>query len=736
MEISDEKMKKQKAIQDAIQEELIGLHEIGQKSYQPARTLCFRPPELKKDKQKNEECQLINEKDHDLREDGSRRHIITNGFPQSFHGVVIAKESEDSSNVQWGSGVMIGPDIVLTAAQNVYNDEKPIRKKYSCLKFIPAANGFEAPFDEIEVEEIFVPESYINNEESDLNPDDDGSAGDDFTTDNFAVMILRKPIGYETGYFGLQIVTPKKWANYLSSKEIRTVGYRKNELTGNFEQWEEKRKIITFPEEGGLIRYQTNTDFSQTGGGVFYEDDEEDSQFYVIGVHTGGNGSSNMPCWITIDRYKQLRRWIKESRKKKAEAIIQGKGDIKKLNLENKYRGEVGLQVLLEMRLNGLEDVNLTGHLLGEKGIDLLSSNSKWENLRRIDLSFNFFRDKGCHSLGSNTTWKKLERLVLSNNELSEEGVKELVKNTYWIRLIEIDLSDNNIGDKGAVMIASNLTWSNLEILKLSKNKIGDEGGTAISQTAHWNKLKILNLSINKIGDVSGMLLGKNTTWKNLEELDLSCCSVGTATALAIASNTSWDRLKILNLSYTAIGEEGGTAIGMSTLWRNFIGLYLRNSNIGDRTAIAIGSNTNWNRLRFLDLGYNGIGDGGGVAIGKNTTWKRLEKLLLDCNHIGNESANSIGSNITWERLIELLLYVNEIGDKGGVAIARNVSWKKLEKLGLKGNQLGWKSAVAMACSSAWSNIKEIELKYNNLVGERANAFMALRAIRIRYISF
>lgn len=60
--------------------------------------------------------------------------------------------------MKWGSGVMIEPHLVLIAAHNAYDNQKPIRKRYPCIKFIPGANGNGAPFGEIEAQDVFAPE--------------------------------------------------------------------------------------------------------------------------------------------------------------------------------------------------------------------------------------------------------------------------------------------------------------------------------------------------------------------------------------------------------------------------------------------------------------------------------------------------------------------------------------------------------------------------------------------------
>ena len=95
--------------------------------------------------------------------DTKQSRVNTSSFPHSAHGLILARKSEDEAP-RWGSGILVGANIVLTAAENVYDDEKPTRKRYAHIKFILGANGDETPFGEIEVDQVFAPEDYDKNE--------------------------------------------------------------------------------------------------------------------------------------------------------------------------------------------------------------------------------------------------------------------------------------------------------------------------------------------------------------------------------------------------------------------------------------------------------------------------------------------------------------------------------------------------------------------------------------------
>ena len=111
---------------------------------------------------------------------------------------------------------------MLTAAHNIYDEQKPIRKRYPFLKFIPGANGGEAPFGEIEVEDIFAPEEYIHHIPEEKEEDD-------ITTHDYAILILKKSMGQETGYFGLHAVAAGE-EGLLEDKEIYVRGYPEIEM--------------------------------------------------------------------------------------------------------------------------------------------------------------------------------------------------------------------------------------------------------------------------------------------------------------------------------------------------------------------------------------------------------------------------------------------------------------------------------------------------------------------------
>ena len=399
---------------------------------------------------------------------------------------------------------------------------------------------------------MFAPGKYINHQ------------GDE---ENFALMILKTPIGIQTGYCWLRAVSAEYVNELLKDKVVSLVGYpavesmkEKSEIC--FEQWRERGIIQKIEEKTGFIHYDVKAGPSQGGGCVFYENLIRYER-NVIGVHVGQEKDSGLACMITTDRFEELLQWIHayELKKKKFKEIIQSKDDkegvIKKLLLSGKHLG-AELNLLAEYRLSGLEEIDLSGNGDMDEGIEILCKHTFWEHLQSIDLRRCGIGNNGCTFLSKNETWKQLKALFLGGNAISDKGVAAIVKSKNFLGLEELGLNYNQIGECGARVLAdNNLTWNNLKRLDLGYNMIGDEGAAAIGINTHWKNLEALTLSRNKISAQGAFCIGSNTTWEGLKELRLNSNEIGDKGAIAIANNKIWTKLQRLNLSRNYITDEG-----------------------------------------------------------------------------------------------------------------------------------------------------------------------------------
>ncbi|XP_056097032.1 NLR family CARD domain-containing protein 3-like isoform X6 [Rhinichthys klamathensis goyatoka] len=135
------------------------------------------------------------------------------------------------------------------------------------------------------------------------------------------------------------------------------------------------------------------------------------------------------------------------------------------------------------LRLNShLRELDLTGNIIGDKGLKLLSDGLK---------------DPHC----------KLEKLELRWCEITDEGCAALVSalrsNSH---LRELNLSANIIGDKGVKLLSDGLKDPHCKLEKLTLRccEITDEGCAALTSALRSNShLRELDLTWNKIGDAS-----------------------------------------------------------------------------------------------------------------------------------------------------------------------------------------------------------------------------------------
>ena len=149
--------------------------------------------------------------------DGRNQVLTTSQWPYSVHGLVAIKFNDTTS---WGSGTLIGPNIVITAGHNLYDYDEKVYAELEAMQFLPAVNGQLIPFGVVEVEKYFVSPHYVEERKED-----------------YGILILKKPIGKMTRYFGLTCLDPSD----LPSKTIRITGYPGDKVASKpktYEMWE------------------------------------------------------------------------------------------------------------------------------------------------------------------------------------------------------------------------------------------------------------------------------------------------------------------------------------------------------------------------------------------------------------------------------------------------------------------------------------------------------------------
>ena len=315
---------------------------------------------------------------------------------------------------------------------------------------------------------------------------------------DYAILLLKKPIGKDIGYFGLYAVAAEH-AKLLEDKEIYIAGYPEIEMEGGegeekkkrssrFEFWEDRGRIIGIDGKKGIIHSQISTYPGFDGSGILSK--ERGGMIFVIGVYVERNEDSGEICWITQEKLKQILRWRVGSFKEKYKAIIQSKDCatvIKDLNFRGVPMTETGIKTILKYRLNDLEEIDLEGCNLDDNTIETLNNKSDWENLRSLNLQFNQIGETDIIAVVKNKAWPTLEELKLQRTRLNDQSVRLLASNPTWINLKHINLDDNDLRVDGAVAISESKLWTNLETLVLSCNSIGRKGAQAIAGNTIWS---------------------------------------------------------------------------------------------------------------------------------------------------------------------------------------------------------------------------------------------------------
>lgn len=180
-----------------------------------------------------------------------------------------------------GTGFLIGPNLMLTAGHNVFNDlsNDGIRNPHFSerIEVYPGASANEneddviSPYGPIVVETVYVQKNYRELSIAHSN--------DRFDYD-WAICVLEDNIGYELGWFDISITS-----NTIINSQINVTGYP-GDKNGNM--YEAVGTVVEVNEY--CFSYDADTLGGNSGSPVFVEND---STYTVKGIHTSGSSTAN-----------------------------------------------------------------------------------------------------------------------------------------------------------------------------------------------------------------------------------------------------------------------------------------------------------------------------------------------------------------------------------------------------------------------------------------------------------
>lgn len=507
----------------------------------------------------------------------------TSQWPYCAHGVVEVW-SGNSSN--WGTGTMIGPNLVLTAAHNLYNTRS--KQKMDKVFFIPARNGQEEPFGRVQASKFYITKKYEETVEHRKNGEED-----------YGLLVLDQDLSPQTGYFGLNILS----RDQLKEKRVTlyVVGYPGDKVrdengnySGQHQLWRSKGKEYRVGEN--YIYYKDSvirTYGGNSGGGVYYRDPET-QECFIVGVHVHGTTTKdgeNDATFLTQQRFEQIQEWIAESKiceeinlADKYHTLARTPQQIGTRDFQDfaqiygdrraGYRGDFMAKELRNYSAIHLKKINLRSNHMYCDGIIALSQIPLLQ-LEELDLKYNWIglvlhrlvgldkpypTTEGIQALVV-ANWPNLKRLKLRQNAIQKNVA--ILAQGKWPHLQELNLENNGIGDEIQSFCKAN--WPDLEDLDLRTNCITHKGMVGLCQ-AKWKNLRILKLGHNYEVKDQGIESLKSADWKNLEIIDLDWTNI-TTQGVESLRKASWPRFKEIHLE-GYIGQDPSYWTQLATIVR------------------------------------------------------------------------------------------------------------------------------------------------------------------------
>lgn len=209
------------------------------------------------------------------------REIVTNTSQEPYSAICFLHMYFGNSQYR-GSGFLIGPNLLLTVAHNLYDDGTSDNTTnptfatsidvYPGATKDPNSNWVTTPYEIVGVESFYIPKKYYEYERDNNNP-----LRNDY---DWGICILDSNIGYETGWLDIDI-TP----NDISSN-VNIIGFPGN---GKFNMYSGEGEILGVTDY--KLLHTADAETGSSGSPVFIKGDEN---YIVQGVLSAQDPNANI----------------------------------------------------------------------------------------------------------------------------------------------------------------------------------------------------------------------------------------------------------------------------------------------------------------------------------------------------------------------------------------------------------------------------------------------------------
>ncbi|MDP2194083.1 MAG: trypsin-like peptidase domain-containing protein [Alphaproteobacteria bacterium] len=223
-----------------------------------------------------------------------RQRVIPEGWPVCLIGKL---EIHINKSKKIASGILVGPNHVLTCAHNVFNTHSFAER----ILFYPGSSPENNPYNWFEVAGYFIESGFLKE-----NPPHDYKVEDY----DLALLVLTRPAcfkGKRIGYAGIHCLL--KDDMFYGSSQFQVSGYPVNK--------KEKEGYVMYAQTGSIakveertLHYNIGASPGQSGAPIWMNVESEPR---VYGVHTHGTDSLNYGTRITEAFFTELVDWISQT---------------------------------------------------------------------------------------------------------------------------------------------------------------------------------------------------------------------------------------------------------------------------------------------------------------------------------------------------------------------------------------------------------------------------------------